>query len=103
MTKDELLDQAIYWFKIIDEDLRHLTTGNLPHNAATTRGRAYRAFKFLEEHKNDEEPQKLWKPTEEQIEALEHFVRSVGESGYASPYDNNTKLIYSLLEQLKRL
>jgi len=48
-------------------------------------------------------PQKQWKPSEEQMKALEHFVRSVGESGYASPYGNDTKLIYSLLEQLKKL
>lgn len=46
---------------------------------------------------------KQWKPSEEQIEAFEHFVRSIGESGYASPYDNNTKLIYSLLNDLKNI
>ena len=39
----------------------------------------------------------------ESIEALEHFVRSIGESGYASPYDSRTKLIYRLLEQLKQI
>ena len=39
----------------------------------------------------------------ESIEALEHFVRSIGESGYASPYDNRTKLVYRLLEQLKQI
>lgn len=44
-----------------------------------------------------------WKPSDEQLDALEHFVRSIGESGYASPYENNTKLLYSLLEQLKKL
>ena len=44
-----------------------------------------------------------WKPSEEQMEAFEHFVWSFGESGYASPYDNNTKLLYSLLWQLKKL
>lgn len=44
-----------------------------------------------------------WKPSDEQIEALEHFVRSICESGFASYYDNNTKLLYSLLEQLKKL
>lgn len=44
-----------------------------------------------------------WKPSEEQIMAFEHFVKSIGESGYASPYDNNTKLIYSLLNDLKKL
>lgn len=44
-----------------------------------------------------------WKPSDEQMEALEHFARSIGESGYTSSCDNNTKLIYSLLEQLKKL
>lgn len=44
-----------------------------------------------------------WRPSNEQIDTLEHFVRSIGESGYASPYDNNTKLLYLLLEQLKKL
>ena len=48
-------------------------------------------------------PQNRWKPSDKQIKALEHFVRSIGESGYASPYDNSTKLLYSLLEQLKKL
>ena len=48
-------------------------------------------------------PQSHWKPSDEQMEALEHFVRSIGESGYASPYDNNTKLLYSLLSDLKKL
>ena len=44
-----------------------------------------------------------WKPSDEQIETLEHFVRSMGESGYVAPHDNNTKLLYSLLEDLKKL
>lgn len=44
-----------------------------------------------------------WKPSKEQMKAFEHFVRSIGESGYASPYDNNTKLIHSLLNDLKNL
>jgi len=45
----------------------------------------------------------IWKPTIEQINALTHFIRSVGESGYASPYDQNTKLLYSLLTDLQVL
>lgn len=44
-----------------------------------------------------------WKPSEEQMDALEHFVRSIGESGYASPYDANLKLVHSLLNDLKKL
>lgn len=44
-----------------------------------------------------------WKPTEEQMRALEHFVRSIGESGYSSHYNTNIKLIYSLLDDLKKL
>ena len=44
-----------------------------------------------------------WKPSKEQLEAFNHFVRSIGESGYASHYDNNTKLLYSLLHDLEQL
>lgn len=44
-----------------------------------------------------------WKPSEEQMEAFEHFVRSFGESGTISPYSDNTKLLYSLLQDLKKL
>ena len=50
-----------------------------------------------------QEEQSHWKPSEEQIMAFEHFVKSIGASGYASPYDNNTKLIYSLLNDLKSI
>ena len=48
-------------------------------------------------------PQPHWKPSNEQIGALEHFVRSIAESGFASPYDSNTKLVYSLFNDLKKL
>ena len=44
-----------------------------------------------------------WKPSKGQINALEHFVRSIGESGYASPYDDNTKLLKSLMNDLRKL
>lgn len=52
MTDRELLEKAIYWFRVIAEDMERITPGNLPHNAATTRGRAIRAYEFLEKHKN---------------------------------------------------
>ncbi len=58
---------------------------------------------WLKSIKGRVQPQNRWKPSKDQIDALEHFVRSVGESGYASPYENNTKLLYSLYEQLKKL
>lgn len=44
-----------------------------------------------------------WKPNNEQIEALENLVRLYGESGTLSPYDNHTKILYSLLYDLKNL
>ena len=44
-----------------------------------------------------------WKPEKEEVMAFEHFVRSLGESGYASPYENNTKRLQSLLQKLKTL
>ena len=56
---------------------------------------------WLESIKDRVKPQ--WKPSYEEINALEHFVRSVGESGFASPSDNNTKCVYSLLNNLKKL
>lgn len=37
------------------------------------------------------------------IEAFENLIRSYGESGTLSPYDNNTKLLYSLLYDLKNI
>ena len=51
--------------------------------------------------KGEQKP--AWKPSEEQIGALEHFVRSIAESGFASPYDSNTKFVYSLFNDLKKL
>ena len=44
-----------------------------------------------------------WRPSDEQMEAFENFVRGIWESCYDSPYENNTKLLYSLLEDLKKL
>ena len=58
---------------------------------------------WLNSLKNRVKSSSRWKPNEEQMEAFEHFVRSAGESGYASSYENNTKLLYSLLEQLKKI
>jgi hypothetical protein len=58
-------------------------------------------IKWLEKQKNNYKH--TWKPSNEQIEALENLVRSYGESGTLSPYDNHTKLLYSLLYDLKNL
>lgn len=58
---------------------------------------------WLKGLKDRVKPKTTWKPSDEQMDALEHFVRSIGESGYASPHDNNTKLVYSLLSDLKKL
>ncbi len=44
-----------------------------------------------------------WKPSDGQKDALEHFVRSIGEGGFVSPYDANLKLVHSLLNDLKKL
>ena len=37
MTERELLDKAIYRFKVIADDMEHITSGNLPHCAATSK------------------------------------------------------------------
>lgn len=53
MTDRELLDKAIHWFRIIADDMERITSGNLPHNAPVTKGRAIRAYEYLEKHKSD--------------------------------------------------
>ena len=58
---------------------------------------------WLKSLKDRVQSQKQWKPSDAQTKALEHFVRSIGESGYASPYDANLKLVHSLLNDLKKL
>ena len=83
MTKDELLDKAIYWFKVIAEDMERITSGNLPHNSATTKGRAIRAYEFLEKHKNDESKQE-W--SEEDEKAI-----GIIKSALKHPYDMDGK------------
>ena len=45
----------------------------------------------------------IWKPTEEQIKALEHYVATIQESVYSYFHKDNAKLLHSLLEQLKTL
>ena len=59
----------------------------------------YQVVAWLEKQGNNQN----WKPSKEQISALEHFVRSIEESGYASPYDTNTNLLNSLINDLKKL
>lgn len=53
MTKEELLNKAINWFKIIAEDMPRITSGNLSHNTKATQGRAIRAYEFVEKHKSE--------------------------------------------------
>ena len=60
-------------------------------------------MEYLENFLKSLKYRKTWKPSDEQIGALEHFVRSIAESGFASPYDSNTKLVYSLFNDLKKL
>ena len=105
-TNGYIVDDLIDWLKSLrpqnwtKEDkeryiscLQRLSTGN-PKQPETINS------KWFKEHVY---PKNTWKPSDEQIKAFEHFVRFWGESGTASPYDNNTKLIYSLLQDLKKL
>lgn len=48
-------------------------------------------------------PKNIWKPSGEQILAFEHFVRNVMGNSYNSSYKNKTNVLYSLLNDLKRL
>jgi hypothetical protein len=90
-------DQIREW--IID-DIKY-NMNNEPLNNSEYKKKAEKAINWLE--KQSDNNNQNWKPSKKQITAFEQFVRNIGESGYASPYDNNTKLLYSLLEQLKKL
>lgn len=57
MKNRDLLEKAIYWFKVIAEDAHRITTGNTSHSKPKfIEMDATKYYKFLEEHINDEEP-----------------------------------------------
>ena len=58
MTDKELLDKAIVWLKNIADDMEHITSGNVSHQACNTKGKAIRAVEYLEKHRDSlpEEP-----------------------------------------------
>lgn len=58
---------------------------------------------WLKSLKDRLQPQNNWEPSDDQLKAFEHFVRSIGEVAFISPYDSNTQLVYSLLSDLKKL
>ena len=67
LEKEDLLKKAISWFETIADDTMRITSGNLPHSVATTRGRAIRAAEFLKKHFEEtpqEELDKEWKEIE---------------------------------------
>ena len=66
-------------------------------------GRNQELIDWLKSLKGRVQPQNLWKPSDEQIKALEYFIRGIGESGHVSPYNANLKLVHSLLNNLKKL
>ena len=94
-SKQEWSEEDESNFQGIIEELR-VNRYHAPHCDLPTYDRFLSWFKSLKNRYG-------WKPSDEQIKALEHFVRSIGESGFASPYDDNTRLLYSLLEQLKKI
>ena len=47
--------------------------------------------------------QSHWKPSDEQMKAIEFMVRSFGESGTLSPYGETMAYATSLLNDLKKL
>ena len=108
---DCLCDGTLRKLLRVDEvlsDMYRLTdnTGKIYYKPKVDVEAVCRKFDVLKDAEK-KEPKKIeqttWKPSDEQIGALEHFVRSIAESGFASPYDSNTKLVYSLLNDLKKL
>ena len=57
---------------------------------------------WMQSFRNRKHPQKHWKPSEEQIAAIEYIIKR-HESTNISLYKGAAKQLYSLLEQLKAL
>lgn len=66
-------------------------------------GNIVKCIAWLRAIKGRLQSQNNWKPSDDQLKAFEHFVRSIGEVTFISPYDSNTQLVYSLLSDLKKL
>lgn len=60
-------------------------------------------IKWLKNRLKSLRPQSQWKPSEEQMKAIEFMVRSFGESGTLSPYGETMAYATSLLNDLKKL
>jgi len=93
-SKQELDEDTQQWVDAIIKDYEDLRDENKNH--AATIETKIQILKSLR-------PQNRWKPSDEQMNAFEQFVRGFAESGYASPYEKHTKLLYSLLNDLKKL
>ena len=113
-TVEEVKERAAYLLSLIpqkpaawsEEDKRNLNWVINVWNRLRRGGDAQTTpsqMEYLENFLKSLKDRYTWKPSDEQIGALEHFVRSIAESGFASPYDSNTKLVYSLFNDLKKL
>ena len=58
---------------------------------------------FKRDWEESTEQEEHWKPSEEQIDALEYFIRSWGESGTMSPQNTILCAANSLLIDLQKL
>jgi hypothetical protein len=90
---EDAIKQAIIALEDMYDESNPLTCYSgykLPFNKAAER---LRSLKF----------QNQWKPSKEQVDALEFLARSYGESGTISPYSGIMPSVMSLLSDLKKL
>ena len=97
-TDREVLELCKSWFEDIMERCDRLTSGNVSHCSRAIHGVAKNYAEFVEEQiKTDN----TWKPSNEQMEALEIAITFVTDDFGENPTLSET--LRTLIEQLKKL
>ena len=86
-TDKEVLELCKAWFEDIMERCDRLTSGNVSHGSRAIHGVAKNYAEFIGEHLQDR-----WKPSEEQMDALETAVSSLQSTALESLYQQLKKL-----------
>jgi len=89
--------------KLIAEIKERYNTYKIGQHSPFRNGKVEALREAIELITSLQQEQSHWKPSEEQIKALEYFIRSWGESGTMSPQNPTLCAAKSLLNSLKKL
>lgn len=91
-TDKEVLELCKAWFEDIMERCDRLTSGNVSHGSRAIRGVAKNYAEFVDEHLHNR-----WKPSDEQILALDEVYKTHGANNVCR------RILFNLMNDLKKL